>query len=178
MEPREVMPALRMKPSKIGIIKETPVRRWYTGQAIVDEKYADSARAVVDRRRKIEERVERMLEDARGQGLLLARDSDRHIHAGVSEVNGDGDVHSPVRRDNPAFGGETDGNALKPKKKPMVRVASSATGLSVHSISSSVRIDEFRRYGPLDLNEEHPPPSAIAGRRDTVNYSSLNADCG
>jgi len=30
-------------------------------------------------------------------------------------------------------------------------------------------IDENRRFGPLDLDDENPPPSAIAKRRDTVS---------
>ena len=30
-------------------------------------------------------------------------------------------------------------------------------------------IQKGRRWGPLDLESEHPPPSAIAGRRDTVS---------
>jgi hypothetical protein len=30
-------------------------------------------------------------------------------------------------------------------------------------------IQEDRRWGPLDLVDEHPPPTAIAARRDTVS---------
>ena len=30
-------------------------------------------------------------------------------------------------------------------------------------------IQKDRRWGPLDLEHEHPPPSAIAGRKDTVS---------
>jgi hypothetical protein len=145
-----------------------PVRRWYAGQAAIDQECAGRARTIVNRRRKVEERVKRMLEDALEQGFLLAQNPDENAHADESTVDNTGAVYSPDRQDNPTRDDEINGGAAKPKRKPMVRVASSATGLSVHSISSSVRIDEFRRYGPLDLSEEHPPPSAIAGRRDTV----------
>lgn len=47
-----------------------------------------------------------------------------------------------------------------------------------HSPTSSARlradgIQEDRRWGPLDLDDERPPPSAIAGRRDTVGFSFI-----
>ncbi|KAG6869341.1 hypothetical protein C0993_000094 [Termitomyces sp. T159_Od127] len=34
-------------------------------------------------------------------------------------------------------------------------------------------IQEDRRWGPLDLDEERPPPSAIAKRRDTLKHEAL-----
>lgn len=34
-------------------------------------------------------------------------------------------------------------------------------------------IQEDRRWGPLDLKDEKPPASAIAGRRDTVGFLSI-----
>lgn len=44
---------------------------------------------------------------------------------------------------------------------------------SIHSVASSVSADgeiqQHRRWGPLDLENEKPPDSAIAGRRDTVS---------
>ena len=39
---------------------------------------------------------------------------------------------------------------------------------SSRSISTLTGIDEDRRFGPLDLDDENPPPSAIARRRDRV----------
>lgn len=44
--------------------------------------------------------------------------------------------------------------------------------MSMMSVSSSsARIDDDRRWGPLDLDDEpNAPPSAIAKRRDTVSY--------
>lgn len=37
---------------------------------------------------------------------------------------------------------------------------------SIRTIAA--QIQEERRWGPLDLDDENPPPSAIVGRRDTV----------
>lgn len=42
----------------------------------------------------------------------------------------------------------------------------------VHRKSSLGAIQPERRWGPLDLQDEKPPPSAIAGRRDTVSQPS------
>ena len=36
-------------------------------------------------------------------------------------------------------------------------------------------IQRGRRWGPLDLDTEDPPPSAIAGRRDTVRSSTFTS---
>lgn len=41
------------------------------------------------------------------------------------------------------------------------------------SVASSKRgfVNTERRWGPLDLEDERPPPTAIAKRRDTVSHS-------
>jgi hypothetical protein len=39
---------------------------------------------------------------------------------------------------------------------------------SEEKVDGTIQVD--RRYGPLDLDDEHPPPSAIAKRRDTVRH--------
>ncbi|KAI0356462.1 alpha/beta-hydrolase [Trametes cingulata] len=41
------------------------------------------------------------------------------------------------------------------------------------SVSSVGEVEVERRWGPLDLNDEKPPPSAIAGRRDTSEAVAL-----
>lgn len=43
-----------------------------------------------------------------------------------------------------------------------------STGRAVRRRTSIGEIQEDRRWGPLDLKDEKPPGSAIAGRRDTV----------
>jgi hypothetical protein len=39
MEPPEEIPALRIPPSQVGLIKEAPVRRWLRGQGMWDERF-------------------------------------------------------------------------------------------------------------------------------------------
>ncbi|KAI0031668.1 hypothetical protein K488DRAFT_51609 [Vararia minispora EC-137] len=131
MEPPKDIAALRMKPNEVGIIKETPVRRWHAGQEAVDREFEKSAHSILKRRQKIEERVEKMLRDAREEGLIL------------------------------------------PDRRKTFRATSAESRMSARTIPSSVRIDQSRRYGPLDLAGEHPPASAIAGRRDTLEALAL-----
>lgn len=52
-----------------------------------------------------------------------------------------------------------------------VRQDSGASRASVRTTDGVIQED--RRWGPLDLDEENPPPSAIAGRRDTVSRYSI-----
>jgi hypothetical protein len=170
MEPREEVPALQVRPNEVGIIKEAPVRRWYEGQSGMDNKFAKDARRVVERRRKIEERVETMLREAREQGLILAHDRHRARQVEPSESS-----QAKTMVEDSMFPGQKDTqksrapDPSKSKRKPIVRVTSGGSGFSAHTVSDSVCIDKHRRYGPLDLEDEHPPPTAIAGRRDTVS---------
>lgn len=47
-------------------------------------------------------------------------------------------------------------------------------GSSEHQDEGDGQIQKSRRWGPLDLEGENPPPSAIAARRDTVrNFRNL-----
>ena len=131
MEPQSEMPILQVQPLEIGLIKEGPTRRWLKGQTEWDTKYIRSARKAVLRRRKIETKVERLLNEAREEGLFL-----------------EGEQPPPQRQQTTLWtptSGTVKGN-----------------------------IDEHRRWGPLDLDDEQPPPSAIAKRRDTV--SCIQAD--
>lgn len=141
MEPKSAIPALQMRPSKIGIIKERPVRRWADGQNAVDKKYRRAAEKVIKKRRKLEAKAERMLADAREQGLLLENDS-IYRKEGAEEA----------------------------KRKGVKRADSG--GDSILSTISR-RIDVDRRWGPLDLQNERPPPTAIAARRDTVCITDM-----
>ncbi|TFY78435.1 hypothetical protein EWM64_g5576 [Hericium alpestre] len=66
--------------------------------------------------------------------------------------------------------GEKDGVQGRPKK--LVRLDSAGSSMSMGTSKGAV-IDVERRWGPLDLEAERPPPSAIAGRRDTPEALAL-----
>lgn len=74
MEPKEDMPVLDILPRSIGIIKEDPVQRWLTGQALWDKKYSRQANQVEHKREHYVKKFEAMMERAKGQGLVMHTD--------------------------------------------------------------------------------------------------------
>ncbi|KAH0587778.1 hypothetical protein H2248_006536 [Termitomyces sp. 'cryptogamus'] len=123
MEPPKEIKALQIRPEKVGIIKEGPIRRWFEGQQKWDTRFEHAAKRAIKRRTKIEASASVMLDNARVQGLLV--------------------------------GGP-----------PPLRQSS----LPEHKTHG---IQDDRRWGPLDLDDERPPPSAIAKRRDTTEALAL-----
>lgn len=119
LEEAKMLQGLQLPLEEIGTIKEGAVCRYLTGQTKWDERFKKEARRVAKRRRKNEERVQTMLQQAAAEGLL----GDLPLQTG--------DPHAP------SDGDQQDGWA------------------------------DLVRLGPLGLAGETPPPSAIAGRRDT-----------
>jgi hypothetical protein len=109
---------LQLPIDEIGIIKESPAKRYLEGQQKWDNVFRRKAEIVVKRRIKQRKKIRRLLDLAKEQGLL----DDKGKLIG--------------ERSESLEGGE----------------------------SSSQR-----RWGPLDLQGENPPPSAIAIRRDVVS---------
>ena len=70
MEPVEEIEALRIPPQQIGVIKELPVRRWLEGQEKWDKKYKRTADHVIRKRKRYEQKAQRLLDHAREQGLV------------------------------------------------------------------------------------------------------------
>jgi hypothetical protein len=151
MEPMEEIHALRIPPGQIGLIKEAPVRRWLRGQEIWDEQFKGRAKKVLKKRKKLEEKAERIVQRVTRQGLV---------------VDTEGGEARPSREQT-GGGGEQD--EVRPKVEQQGRKRSSRSVLTTSGI-----IDENRRFGPLDLDDENPPPSAIAKRRDTVSRTIVS----
>ena len=150
MEPIEETPALRIPPGQIGLIKEAPVRRWQRGQLMWDERFKRYSKKVLEGRKKLEEKAEQVVRRATELGLV--------VNTGANEAR--------ASADNAGGGGRELKDEVRPMVQPQDRRKSSRSVLTTTGI-----IDENRRYGPLDLDDENPPPSAIAGRRDTVSRS-------
>lgn len=55
---------------------------------------------------------------------------------------------------------------------PVSDSASITSASTIEGNDEDGRIQKRRRWGPLDLDDEDPPPSAIAARRDTVRLIS------
>lgn len=135
MEAPEECAVLRIRPEEVGLLKEGPLNKWWSGQKEWDAKFKRSAARAQRKRTKNEAVAKRILENAREQGLLL--------------------VHESLTAGPP------------PLQPP--RLTSNMSTLS--SFSRPGRIDNDRRWGPLDLEHENVPLSAIANRRDTVSFS-------
>jgi hypothetical protein len=136
METRGEVPALQMKREELGLIKEAPTLRWLEGQELWDKRFKRAAKRVLRNREKVKSKAQRMLDNARDQGLLLSRE------------------HAPV--------------VSNLRAEAMQRRGSSRD--TIDGI-----IQEDRRWGPLDLDDEDPPPSAIAKRRDTVGPAFVDS---
>ncbi len=61
--------------------------------------------------------------------------------------------------------------------RPNMRERNASHTKSPSEDSMARTIQEDRRWGPLDLENESPPPSSIAKRRDTVRSSSPFLTC-
>jgi hypothetical protein len=128
LEPPDQIPALQVPVDEIGIIKETPAKRYLEGQGKWDRTFRRKAESIVKRREKQRKKINRLLERAKELGLL-----------------------------------DTSGHTTN------------VTSNSLDEYEPSSR----RRWGPLDLEDERPPPSAIAMRRDVVSViecSSIHSD--
>lgn len=142
MEPAEEIPALCIPPSQIGLIREPPVRRWLHGQAVWDEQFKRRSKKVFEKRKKLEEKAEQIIQHATRKGLIIGE-----VQTSPGQVGGGGEQDEVRPMAGPQGGRKSS------------RSMSASTGI----------IDEDRRFGPLDLDDENPPPSAIAKRRDTVS---------
>ena len=143
MEPPEEVPALKLQPLQIGLIKEAPTLRWHNGQKMWDKRYRKDTQRVLKQRAKWEARAERLLKYAFDQGFVH---DDANVNRQATEIGAEDQhaEHVPAST-----------SRRLPRK--------------LKRLSSLGEIQADRRWGPLDLYGERPPATAIAGRRDTVS---------
>ena len=147
MEPAEEIPALRIPPNQIGLIREAPVRRWLHGQAMWDKQFKRRPEKIFEKRKKFEEKAEQIIRHATRNGLVVKTEA--------------GETQIPLEQ---VGGGRGEQDEARPIAGPQDWHKNSRSTSAPIGI-----IDENRRFGPLDLDDENPPPSAIARRRDTVS---------
>jgi hypothetical protein len=117
-----------------------------------DDRFKRKSKKVLEKRKQLEEKAEEIIRHATRQGLV--------VHTAEGETRASGE------KTNEGARGEQD--ADRPAVQPQGRRKSSRSVLTTTGI-----IDENRRYGPLDLEDENPPPSAIAKRKDTVSRNTF-----
>jgi hypothetical protein len=116
LEAAELIPALQIPSDEIGIVKDTPAKRYMEGQSRWDKTFGRTAATVAKRRQKYRDKATALINAAKDAGLL--------------DESG-----TPVR--------------------------------------APTEDEPHPRWWPLDLHSEKPPPSAIAGRTDTVRVFTL-----
>ncbi|GAA5979277.1 hypothetical protein JCM5350_006951 [Sporobolomyces pararoseus] len=143
MEPEEEMQALTLDPEDLGLIKEGPVKRYLAGKAIWDKKFAREQRKVNKNREK-------------------------HLHKSIKE-----EAKRITRRAE---------EAAKRKKTDLINSSSkkgsgpsTVEGTPERVTDSPEPLDPLEREsgGIWDLHGEHPPPSSIAARKDTMEARKL-----
>jgi len=135
------------------LIKEAPVRRWLLGLSVWDERFKARSKKVLKKRKEFERKAEEIIQHVIGQGLV---------------VNTEGNMRPSHEPTGEGSGGGEGENEDRPKLEPQGRHKSSRSVFTTTGV-----IDENLRFGPLDLDDENPPPSAIAKRRDTAEAIAL-----
>lgn len=153
--------ALRIPEDGVGVVKAAPVKRWLTGQSAWDSKYKRIARGVEKERAGWEKKATEVMRKAGLTEEEIDAVWQQKTSRNCIEGTGKGPT-SPEGRANGAAPGN--GTTLE----------------TIHELdngeSESARAERMRngrRWGPLDLMDEMPPPSAIAGRLDTPDAVDL-----
>ncbi|CDS01955.1 uncharacterized protein SPSC_03047 [Sporisorium scitamineum] len=147
LEPETELQALQVSPDDIGRIKEGPVGRYLDGQTQWAKRFAKTARRVEKQRAKNEKTAQKMLEEALSQGLLDLQELKQKRGALTQQAQSTGAT---------------------------VATGSNSKGLGLTAADIARGADKCREnwswlvdVSPVDLVGETPPPTAIAGRRDT-----------
>ncbi|KAJ3576185.1 hypothetical protein NP233_g603 [Leucocoprinus birnbaumii] len=146
MEPTSEIHALNIPPSELGLLKEAPTMMWKAGQDEWDRRYERAARSALKKRHKLEAKADKMLQNAYSQGF-------KHVSQST-------ELSEAVQDATAIVEGE-----MTSKRSTAQRGISRKTSIG--------KIQKDRRWGPLDLEDESPPPSAIAKRRDTPEALAL-----
>ncbi|KAG8703730.1 hypothetical protein FRC09_003979 [Ceratobasidium sp. 395] len=148
-KPRPLSPdALRIPKDGVGVVKPAPVKRWLTGQDAWDDKYKRVARGVERERAGWEKKAMEVMKKA-----------------GLSEEEMDA-----------VWKQKTRSTRSKEDEGDLNNAALENIGAVHNDETDSARDERMRtgrRWGPLDLAGEIPPPSAIAGRLDTPDAVDL-----
>lgn len=140
--------ALRIPKDGIGVVKAAPVKRWLTGQDAWDAKYKRTAKVVEKERAGWEKKALEVMK-----------------RAGLSED----EVKAVWKQKTQGARGK--GGEPSPEDTALDQVKSLQTDETDSAREERMRTG--RRWGPLDLAGEIPPPSAIAGRLDTPDAVDL-----
>lgn len=147
--------ALHIPKDGVGVVKAAPVQRWLTGQNAWDSKYKRIARGVEKERAGWEKKAMDVMKKAGLTQVEIDAVWKEKTTRGHDE--GEGDEEPRVNSSEPT----TPGAHVTLQVIPEVENDESDS-------AREERMRNGRRWGPLDLGGEMPPPSAIAGRLSTL----------
>ncbi|KAG8712777.1 hypothetical protein FRC11_014217 [Ceratobasidium sp. 423] len=151
--------ALHIPKDDVGIVKPAPVQRWLTGQTAWDSKYKRIARGVEKERAGWEKKAMEVMKKAGLTEAEIEAVWKEKTTRGCAEGRDEG---SRVNNPEPATPGAYVTLQVIPEE-----------GSDESNSAREERMRNGRRWGPLDLAGEMPPPSAIAGRLDTPDAVDL-----
>ncbi|GAA5949067.1 hypothetical protein JCM21900_004847 [Sporobolomyces salmonicolor] len=139
MEPQADMQALTLDPEDIGLIKESPVKRYLAGKAIWDKKFKNEYKRVQKRREK--------------HLRMAMREEAKRVTKRVSELQKE-------KKKGSGSGSSTSTQQSGADTGALERITDSPEPLDLAE-------NELGLGGIWNLHGEHPPPSSIAARKDT-----------
>ncbi|CAE6456716.1 unnamed protein product [Rhizoctonia solani] len=152
--------ALHIPKDGVGVVKAAPVQRWLTGQNAWDSKYKRIARGVEKERARWEKKAMEVMKKA---GL-----TESEIDAIWKEKTARGRAQE-IEDETPRANSP---EPVHPRAHVTLQVIPEVGSDETDSVYEE-RMQNGRRWGPLDLAGEMPPPSAIAGRLDTPDAVDL-----
>ncbi|GAA6001830.1 hypothetical protein JCM10207_002339 [Rhodosporidiobolus poonsookiae] len=158
MEPIEDVKILKLDPEDIGLIKEAPVKRYLAGKAIWDKKY-----------RKIYIKVQKERERHLKKSM---REEATRITKRVNELAKEKDK----RKQQSSSSGGPDPSNIDPAAPEQVTDSPEPLDLqNGHRLRRGVSTASIPigLEGSWDLHGENPPPSSLAGRKDTAEARKL-----
>ncbi|GJN91644.1 hypothetical protein Rhopal_004667-T1 [Rhodotorula paludigena] len=151
MEPESEMSMLHLDPEDLGLIKENAVKRYLAGKAILERKFRRTYA-------KVQKTRERHLKKSMQEEAM-------RITKRVDELKKQQEQEQ--RHGSGSSGGRPDPSKLDPNKPP--KVTNSPEPLDIEQTSgASIGLE-----GIWELHGEHPPPSSLAGRKDTAEARKL-----
>lgn len=166
MEPESEMSMLHLDKEDLGVIKEAPVKRYLAGKAVLDRHFRSTYKKVQKKREKHLRKS--MREEAKRITKRLEQmqkpDTTNASSSGTESLARPADVSPP----QVAFGGTP-----PPRMTDSPEPLDPAQGRAARTRSVSIPIGLEGLGGSWSMEGERPPPSSLAGRKDTLEARKL-----
>ncbi|GAA5850059.1 hypothetical protein JCM8547_000999 [Rhodosporidiobolus lusitaniae] len=160
MEPVEQMNALQLDKEDIGLIKEAPVKRYLAGRAIWDRKFHRTYKKVQKER---ERHLEKSMKEEASRITKRVEQLSQNSHDKRPSSSSSG----PAAPDPSAINPDR-ASRVTDSPEPMEGESGARVGRRASMAEVPIGLQ-----GSWDLHGENPPPSSLAGRKDTAEARKL-----